>query len=1334
VPPTYRVSIRRFLQFYLGDGENPVPFGGRGPEMQSLDTWLATPDAPRNLLLTAPAAGGKSALLTHWIAQAGMAGWAVVFVPISIRYGTNRPDFFFGALANALADVRVEPLPLPAGDAAQFYRDKVTEWLDDWPAERRRCLIVIDGLDEAIGWQLDTTVLPPRPAAGLRILVSAREMAFCDADEWRRRIGWGRAKVEHLSLAGLWREAVQALLGEVDVLGDAAFRATLAEALFHLTAGDPLLLQLYVSDVLAAQARGEAVDAEVLRRRQPGFSAFFADWMDQQSGFDKESIKACLALLASAAGPLMHADLEALVPLVLPSCSIVDADTVTPIARFVVGDGKAHGYAFAHPKFGVYVREQWLAQGPWMARSDAAYLSWGAGVVDALNRQAGTAAPAYLLNFYFLHLRQQGAPLPVWAGLACDGWRRAWQQSDDGMAGFARDVLEVLRQARVPASAGDTQALALLGRCAFILSSIRARGSSVPDVLLAAAVRTGVMTLRTASNLARTRFEPAERAAALVRLAALAPPEVRARLVDEAASAAASIDEPLARVGPLLAAAAVEPGLVERPDPVLLARWLAPASVDDLARMRPWLPLLDEPTAQAARAAAAGLVEDALCRVPDTPDALGYEVTRLLGEVGACLSAPAAERVFDLLLRRQSKLYMKVDAALIAQLPQPRLAEAGPLVFLYNHVLMLASVAGMVVLGARLDEAGLAALRRRLLLVYHNVHGDWDAARALEVEVGDVAAVDRLLAEPPGDERLDALILMLPLAPSAAPALLAAILAELPRRLPDRAAEQLDALGQAVPAEHADPLLDALLALGVAPDALDMLLPRLSAAAAVRLLRSRGRLDARAVTTLASGDALHQRLGADGVRLLVDTMMGIDDVSDQLCFEGGCAQALPARREAIKAAALQRLLGLAQRRSTSWAAPLKTLAGQMTAAEIGTLLAADPGRTLSALDVLAGAMPPEALPVVLAALQACSVADRDLGHVKLAARFAQSPLLADGLVQVLVDARGRYGWQADVKAALAAMSPAQRDVLAPVVDALAPGVGVAEMSSLLVAAEGEPERRTERLAALLARLSLRAPALGAEPEPEIPGLFELANCLMHAAPAAAVASSAQLQQLFDLALGLDDASLRARALFALLDHARLEPARSAPLREAACQALDACSDPADQAKVLVAGMRQLAPADYLSRSDALVAAVSQRVVASDRLDVLIDLARRGGQGRAREAFREAAVVAIGGLAPELALEFAGDLRGLVEQLVGWAGEIGGEISGDDLRLLMAPATRLGASERQQVLVQALVMCAFMPRQGLLQVLSEAAWLGLLAPPELVQSWYDSAAEVVSWYP
>jgi hypothetical protein len=63
--------------------------------------------APNRLLLTAAAGRGKSALLVHWIASLRARGlltgdhgkvWHVIFVPISMRFGTNRPSVFYQAL------------------------------------------------------------------------------------------------------------------------------------------------------------------------------------------------------------------------------------------------------------------------------------------------------------------------------------------------------------------------------------------------------------------------------------------------------------------------------------------------------------------------------------------------------------------------------------------------------------------------------------------------------------------------------------------------------------------------------------------------------------------------------------------------------------------------------------------------------------------------------------------------------------------------------------------------------------------------------------------------------------------------------------------------------------------------------------------------------------------------------------------------------------------------------------------------------------------------------------------------------------------------------------
>lgn len=1343
MPATYRVRIRRFLEFYLGDGDNPVPFGGRTSEMASLDAWLAADGGPRNLLLTAPAAGGKSALLTHWIDQPGMTDWAVVFVPISIRYETNRPDVFFGALAAALADVRGERLPVPAGDQAQFYRDKVTELLDDWPAEARRCLVVIDGLDEATGWQLDTSVLPPKPPAGVRVLVSAREMAHCDADEWLRRIGWARARVERVHLKGLRREAVLALLGEVAVNGDAAFCGALAEVLFHLTAGDPLLLQLYVSGVLDEQARGAAVDLEALRRREPGFSAYFSDWMDQQRklweaqprGFDDEMVKACLAILACAAGPLMHADLEVLVPMLLPTRSIVDTAAMEPIARFVVGDGVDQGYAYAHPKFGIYVREERLQRGPWIPRGDAAFLDWGARIVAVLNASAAAAprAPAYLLNFYFLHLRQSAAPLSAWQALVQNGWRRAWEQVDDGAAGFARDVLEVLRQARQQALAGDAQALALLARCALVLGSLRSRGSNVPGSLLLAAVRAGALTLRTAGNLARMRWEPEERASALLLLAGQAAAEVRDRLLAEAVTAAHTIDASLDRVGPLLVAAALDPVYASALPPQWLAQWRRPQSADDFLRLLKWLPHLGGAPAAATLAALLEGIE-ALFNGP----VAGFELNRILGPLAEHLTPDAAGRVLDLMRAERGGLGPP-PAALIARLAAPRLAEAAELALPYESVLSPAAVPCLAALAQRIDAPRLELLRCRLLQIYFNSTSQWAAASQLGEAVGGgsepVTAIDRLLAEAPSAARLDGLILMLAIAPQQdAARLLAEVLKDDELSGDGR---RLEALCHGTPERLLGTLVDSVLAGRFLVVDWQPLLARLSPAAVARLLAVGQSAAATLLPVLAKMSELHAALDAAVLRQLVDSLMSIDDEDEQLYFDGGCARALPQRRDDLVAQAFDRLLQRGRRGAGLGDALLKTLAPQLAAAQVETLLAVD-GLEISRLESLAPFIDEAAFGVALRVLVSASESDRQRALLALAPRFAHRPEIADDIPQAIVGPLLQYDWRSPDLAALQGLSGVQRAAVARLAAPLS-GSQAAAVFALLVQQETDPAARADHLAGLC--LALRPPTRPAPVDPEAPtpdfpvtvSDRDVAQHLERVAPALGDATPTLLRELLDRAIALGDASARARALFALLGGGSLDPPMAAQARDAAWAAWQAVASVREQARLLAFGAELLAPEDYRLRSAALVTASAAIEAPGERMDVLIELVRRAPDNALREAFRSSVVAAMGGLAPELAHEFVSDLMAVVDELAGWAGQTANADTDNELRTLFAWALQLPPAPRGQLLVHGLTLCAFMPRNGLLQVLAELGWLGALEPA-FVASVYDSVHEVCAWYP
>ena len=99
LPSDYASRIENFLTEYLGTPRRPVPFGGRGAEMEKLDCWLASGERPY-ALLAASAGRGKSALVTRWSRTLmGRPDVSVIFLPVSIRFRTNLASVVFASLA-----------------------------------------------------------------------------------------------------------------------------------------------------------------------------------------------------------------------------------------------------------------------------------------------------------------------------------------------------------------------------------------------------------------------------------------------------------------------------------------------------------------------------------------------------------------------------------------------------------------------------------------------------------------------------------------------------------------------------------------------------------------------------------------------------------------------------------------------------------------------------------------------------------------------------------------------------------------------------------------------------------------------------------------------------------------------------------------------------------------------------------------------------------------------------------------------------------------------------------------------------------------------------------
>lgn len=178
LPFDYVGRIENFLSEYLGTAKAPVPFSGREKDLTALDAWLEDSAAPPYFMMAAPAGRGKSALLVRWTRQVlARANIALVFVPISIRFRTNLSSVTFAALAARLARLHGDKITDTPSTSVETWRGPVTEYLRRPLPSGEKLLVVLDGLDEAAGWEAGPDLFPLPPPDHVRVIVSARYRA-----------------------------------------------------------------------------------------------------------------------------------------------------------------------------------------------------------------------------------------------------------------------------------------------------------------------------------------------------------------------------------------------------------------------------------------------------------------------------------------------------------------------------------------------------------------------------------------------------------------------------------------------------------------------------------------------------------------------------------------------------------------------------------------------------------------------------------------------------------------------------------------------------------------------------------------------------------------------------------------------------------------------------------------------------------------------------------------------------------------------------------------------------------------------------------------------------
>jgi hypothetical protein len=393
LPTDYAAHVQNFLTEYLGTPKHPVPFGGREADLALLNDWLDNSNVPPYLLLATPAGRGKSALLTRWSRKLLVReDVAVVFFPVSIRFRTNLAGVVFAALAARLAQLHGEPVPSGVNTPPEVWKGVVTNYLARPLPQRKRLLLILDGVDEAADWEVDPGLFPLDPPPGLRVVVSARYLAGdTDATSWRRRLGW-----EAQSLARTLAIDPLSLEGVADVLRRMGFpldhlgmRVDIVAELHRLSEGDPLLVRLYVDDLWA---RGEAVarlQPEDLRTIRPGLDGYFDRWWGDQRALwgnkaplREPAVQTVLNLLSCALGPVGREDLLHLAPSEANLNTWALEEALQPLARLVIGDGREQGYIFSHPRLGTYFYNRLALEE--QRKWGTYFLAWGKETLETL--------------------------------------------------------------------------------------------------------------------------------------------------------------------------------------------------------------------------------------------------------------------------------------------------------------------------------------------------------------------------------------------------------------------------------------------------------------------------------------------------------------------------------------------------------------------------------------------------------------------------------------------------------------------------------------------------------------------------------------------------------------------------------------------------------------------------------------------------------------------------------------------------------------------------------------------------------------------------------------
>ena len=461
-PRPIRAALRRRVDALL---LRHRPLGGRHDELAALDAAVAAA-AGGYVFVTAPSGFGKTALLAHWTIRAGDAGREPVYHFISREEGVADEQFALLSLCQQLVSIHGLTGEVPV--LTPELRTLTSLLLATPPPDGRRITVVLDGLDEALGWSPGPDLFPDLPA-GVCVILSARETAGVD---WLTQLRLGPERVQRtLRLHALDDTEIADVFertGEraAAYVADPGRRERVASA----SGGDPFYVRLLAEDVQAGEHRdGSAPPA--------GLHAYLTRWWEELAAdvdIQPQEAYDLLGFLVVARGPLRVSDLTQ-VSETLQRGALVKRELGGKLRRYLVGSADA-GYALCHSRF-----RQYLEQAVFEDETDA----YRTKLVAYCGRWRETRS-AYALSHYAAHLAEAGE-VDNLVALLDRPWLDARLEQERSYRGFASDVDLALSLAR-PLTLQD---VVRVGRLCLVRATAASLTAEVSDDALVALAHAG---------------------------------------------------------------------------------------------------------------------------------------------------------------------------------------------------------------------------------------------------------------------------------------------------------------------------------------------------------------------------------------------------------------------------------------------------------------------------------------------------------------------------------------------------------------------------------------------------------------------------------------------------------------------------------------------------------------------------------------------------------------------------------------------------------------------------------------------------------------------------